>query len=67
VGTVGRVAAGVFAVPGIGNTAKYAIKGTKLAVTGIAKGAKILSKTKAGAEVIGWVGGKLGRTARTST
>jgi Flp pilus assembly pilin Flp len=63
VGTVGRVAAGVFAVPGIGNTAKYAIKGTKLAAKGVAKGAKILSNTKAGAAVVGWVGSKLGRTA----
>lgn len=44
VGVLGRIAAGIFAIPGLGNVAKYVGKGGKLVVKGIAKAGRAVGK-----------------------
>jgi RHS repeat-associated protein len=52
VGTGGRILAGVFAIPGVGNTAKYGVKGGKAVYKG-------------GRKLLGWLAGKVtGRAAK---
>lgn len=51
VGVLGRIASGIFAIPGVGNVAKYVGKGGKLVVKGIAKAGRKIAKSRFGRAV----------------
>ncbi|MFC4360605.1 DUF4157 domain-containing protein [Halobium salinum] len=57
VGVLGRIASGIFAIPGVGNVAKYVGKGGKLVVKGIVGAGRKIAKSRLGR----WVGKKASR------